>query len=41
MANSFGSRGTLEVGKRKFEIHRLSALEKVGLADLVREQYGV
>jgi aconitate hydratase len=31
MANSFGSRGTLEVGKRKFEIHRLSALEKVGL----------
>jgi len=32
MANSFGSRGTLEVGKRKFEIHRLSALEKLGLA---------
>ncbi|HVV51317.1 MAG TPA: aconitase family protein, partial [Polyangia bacterium] len=32
MANSFGSRGTLEVGKRKFEIHRLSALEKAGLA---------
>ncbi len=32
MANSFGSRGTLEVGKRKFEIHRLSALEKSGLA---------
>jgi len=31
MANSFGSRGTLEVGKRKFEIHRLAALEKVGL----------
>jgi len=31
MANSFGSRGTLEVGKRKFEIHRLSALEKAGL----------
>ncbi len=32
MANSFGSRGTLEVGKRTFEIHRLSALEKAGLA---------
>jgi aconitate hydratase len=32
MANSFGSRGTLEVGKRKFEIHRLAALEKLGLA---------
>ena len=31
MANSFGSRGTLEVGQRKFEIHRLSALEKAGL----------
>ncbi len=31
MANSFGSKGTLEVGKRKFEIHRLSALEKAGL----------
>jgi aconitate hydratase len=31
MVNSFGSRGTLEVGKRKFEVHRLSALEKVGL----------
>jgi aconitate hydratase len=31
MANSFGSRGTLEVGKRKFEIHRLGALEKAGL----------
>jgi aconitate hydratase len=32
MANSFGSRSTLEVGKRKFEIHRLSALEKAGLS---------
>jgi aconitate hydratase len=32
MANSFGSRGTLEVGKQKFEIHRLAALEKVGLS---------
>src|SRR5580704_6071759 len=32
MANSFGSRGTLEVGKRTFEIHRLAALEKLGLA---------
>ncbi|HEX3902482.1 MAG TPA: aconitate hydratase AcnA [Polyangia bacterium] len=31
MANSFGSRGTLDVGKRTFEIHRLSALEKAGL----------
>jgi aconitate hydratase len=31
MANSFGSRGILEVGQRKFEIHRLSALEKAGL----------
>jgi aconitate hydratase len=31
MANSFGSRGTLEVGKRTYEIHRLSALEKTGL----------
>src|SRR5450432_880488 len=30
MANSFGSRGTLEVGKRKFEIPRLAALEKAG-----------
>jgi aconitate hydratase len=29
--NSFGSRGTLDVGKKKFEIHRLSALEKAGL----------
>ena len=28
--NSFGSRGTLDVGKRKFEIHRLSALEAAG-----------
>src|SRR5262245_39327982 len=32
MANSFGSRTTLDVGKRKFEIHKLSALEKAGLA---------
>jgi aconitate hydratase len=32
MANSFGSRSTLTVGKRTFEIHRLSALEKAGLA---------
>ena len=31
MANSFGSRGTLEVGKRKFEVHRLAAVEKLGL----------
>ena len=32
MVNSFGSRSTLDVGKRKFEIHRLSALDKAGLA---------
>ncbi|HEY5452530.1 MAG TPA: aconitate hydratase AcnA [Polyangia bacterium] len=32
MANSFGSKSTLDVGKRKFEIHKLSALEKAGLA---------
>jgi aconitate hydratase len=31
MANSFGSRSTLKVGQREFEIHRLSALEKAGL----------
>jgi len=31
MANSFGSRSTLDVGKRKFEIHKLSALDKAGL----------
>jgi aconitate hydratase len=30
--NSFGSRSTLKVGKREFEIHRLSALEKAGMA---------
>jgi len=30
-ANSFGSRGTLRVGDRDYEIHRLSALEKAGL----------
>jgi aconitate hydratase len=29
--NSFGSRGSLDVGKKKFEIHRLSALEAAGL----------
>jgi aconitate hydratase len=32
MANSFGSRSTLEVGKRKLEIHKLSALDKAGLS---------
>jgi aconitate hydratase len=32
MANSFGSRSTLDVGKRKLEIHKLSALEKAGFA---------
>jgi aconitate hydratase len=31
MANSFGSRSTLKVGSREFEIYRLSALEKAGL----------
>ena len=31
MSNSFGSRSVLKVGAREFEIHRLSALEKVGL----------
>jgi len=31
MGNSFGSLTTLAVGKRKFEIHKLSALEKTGL----------
>jgi aconitate hydratase len=32
MANSFGSRSTLDVGPRKLEIHRLSALDKAGLS---------
>jgi aconitate hydratase len=32
MANSFGTLSTLDVGGRKFEIHRLSALEKAGLS---------
>ncbi len=31
MANSFGSKSTLKVGAREFEIFRLSALEKAGL----------
>jgi aconitate hydratase len=31
MANSFGSRATLKVGAREFEIFKLSALEKAGL----------
>jgi aconitate hydratase len=31
MPNSFGSRSTLKVGAREFEIFRLSALEKAGL----------
>ncbi len=31
MSNSFGSRSTLKVGQREFEIFRLSALEKSGL----------
>ncbi len=32
MVNSFGSRSVLKVGGREYEIHRLSALEKAGLA---------
>jgi aconitate hydratase len=32
MANSFGSKSTLDVGNRKLEIHKLSALNKAGLA---------
>jgi aconitate hydratase len=32
MGNSFDSRSTLNVGKRTYEIHRLSALKKVGLS---------
>jgi aconitate hydratase len=32
MANSFGTLSTLDVGGRKFEFHRLSALEKAGLS---------
>src|SRR5690349_17579101 len=31
MANSFGSKSTLDVGERKFEIYKLSALEKAGV----------
>ena len=30
MPNSFGSRSTLKVGAREYEIHRLSVLEIVG-----------
>jgi len=30
--DTFGSRGTLEVGGRTFEIYRLDALERRGLA---------
>ena len=32
MVNSFGSRSVLDVGGRKFEIHRLAALEKAGFS---------
>ena len=32
MVNSFGSRSVLDVGGRKFEIHRLAALEKAVIA---------
>jgi aconitate hydratase len=32
MANSFGSRSTLKVAGREYEIHRLSALDKAGLS---------
>ena len=31
MSNSFGSRGTLQVGTKSYEIHRLNALEKAGI----------
>ena len=32
MANSFGSRSVLKVGSREYEIHRLAALDKAGMA---------
>ena len=37
--NSFDSRGTLDVGDRRYQIHRLSALE--GVADLGRVPYSI
>ena len=37
--DSFGSEGTLEVGDRRYRIHRLSALE--GVADLGRIPYSI
>ena len=32
-SNSFGSRATLKVGGRSYEIHRLDALERRGLSN--------
>ena len=37
--DSFGAEGTLEVGDRRYRIHRLSALE--GVADLGRVPYSI
>ena len=37
--DSFGAEGTLEVGDRRYRIHRLSALE--GIADLGRIPYSI
>jgi aconitate hydratase len=39
MANSFGASGALDVGRRRFEIHRLAALEGVG--DVARLPFSV
>src|SRR4051812_22282733 len=32
MTNSYGSRATLSVGGREYEIHRLDALDKAGIS---------
>jgi aconitate hydratase len=37
--DSFGAEGTLEIGNRRYRIHRLSALE--GIADLERVPYSI
>ena len=34
--NSFGTRDKLNVGAQTFDIHRLEALEKAGVADLAK-----
>ncbi|HEX5430773.1 MAG TPA: aconitate hydratase AcnA [Bryobacteraceae bacterium] len=39
--NSFGAAGPLQAGGRKYEIFRLSALEKAGLAKLSRIPYSI